>query len=196
MEFSISKFPNIVFGKAALSPPYLVDESNTGITTTVSMEQGSEYKRCERCRVNSAAIINLRRSRTHETVIIQATFAALASSALKGCDLCKLLRQGLIYSTACPAEYEALQRSKQSVVLWYSPANTFHKGMFPPSTRDNFVVSCSVYPKWYMSLIPFHFGPEHGGEELASSSNDLGQRSGKRRSQAEEYLLALAHCND
>jgi hypothetical protein len=145
------------------------------------MEQGSEHKRCERCKANSGAISNLRRSRRYKTVIVQETFAALESSAHKGCDLCKLLRQGLIYSTASPAEYVALQSGKQSVVLWYSPADTFHKGMFPPSTRDNFVVSCSVHPKWHMSLIPFHFGPEHGGEEPASSSDDVGQRSGKRR---------------
>jgi hypothetical protein len=159
------------------------------------MEQGSEYKRCERCRANSGAIINLRRSWRNKTVIVQATFATLESSAHKGCDLCKLLRQGLIYSTASPAEYEALQSGKQSVVLWYSPASTFDKGMFPPSTQDNFVVSCSVYPKWHMSLIPFHFGPEHGGEEPASASDDVGQRSGKHRMRAEQYFLALIHRN-
>ena len=157
------------------------------------MEQGSEHKRCEKCRANSGAIINLRRSRSYKTVIVQPTFAALESSAHKGCDLCKLLRQGLIYSTAGPAEYEALQSSEQSVVLWYAPAN-IHSRMFPPSTQDNFVVSCSVYPKWYKDLIPFHFGPEHGGEEPASSS-DVGQRCGKRRMQAEQYVFALIHCN-
>jgi hypothetical protein len=159
------------------------------------MEQGSEHKRCERCRANSGAIINLRHSSRHKTVIVQATFAALESSAHKGCDLCRLLRQGLIYSTASPAEYEALRSGKHSVVLWYSPANTFNKGIFPPSTQDNFVVSCSVYPKWHMNLIPFHFGPEYGGEEPASSSDDVGQRSGKRRMQAEQYFLVLIHCN-
>lgn len=176
-------------------PQHLVDEPNAGSTTTVSMEQGSENKRCERCRANSGAITNLRRSRRYETVIVQETFAALESSAHKGCDICKLLRQGLIYSTASPAEYEALQSGKQSIVLWYSPANTFQKGMFPPSTRDNFVVSCSVYPKSHMNLIPFHFGPEHGGEEPASSSDDVGQRSGKCRMLAEQYFLVLIHYN-
>jgi len=157
------------------------------------MEQGSEHKRCERCRANSGAITNLRRSRRYESVIVQETFAALESSAYDGCDLCKLLRQGLIYSTADLAEYEALQSSKQYIVLWYSPANTSHKGIFPPSTQDNFVVSCSVYSKWHMNLIPFHFKPEHGGEEPASSS-DVGQRSSKCRMQAEQYFLALIHC--
>jgi hypothetical protein len=154
--------------------------TNLGVTSTVTMESALEQGRCEKCRANTSAVVNLQNLRGLQTVIMQATFAALESSARDGCDLCRLLRQGLIFSTASQAEYEALIASKQSVVLWYSPANRFQKGMFPPSTRDNFVVSCSVYPKWHKALIPFHHRSGRRGKELANSSEGR-QKPSKRR---------------
>jgi hypothetical protein len=151
--------------------------SNTAIVTA-KMDIGYGRKRCERCSTNTKAIINLKGSRRFQTVIMQSDFAALQSSARGGCDVCRLVRQGLIYSTASPAEYEELRNSKQSIVLWYSPASTFQKGIFPPSSTDHFVVSCLVYPKWHMNLIPFRSELESGDEEPAVL-DILGQTSGK-----------------
>jgi hypothetical protein len=153
--------------------------SNTGNCTS-KMDTGYEQKRCERCSTNTRAIINLKGPRRFQTVILQNNFAALESSAQWGCDVCRLVRQGLIYSTASPAEYEALRNSKQSIVLWYAPASTFNKGMFPPSSTDNYIVSCSVPPKSHMSLIPFRSEPESGDNE-PSVSITMGQTSGKWR---------------
>lgn len=144
--------------------------TNLGVSSTVTMESALEQERCEKCRANTSAVVNLRNLQCLQTVIMQATFAALESSAREGCDLCRLLTRGLIFSTASQAEYEALRASKQSVVLWYSPANKSQKGMFPPSTRDNFIVSCSVYPKWHKALIPFHQRSGCRGREPANSS--------------------------
>jgi hypothetical protein len=141
------------------------------------MDLGNEWKRCERCSTNAGPIISLTASRRFQTVILQSDFAALQSSAREGCDVCRLVRQGLMYSTASPAEYEALRNSKQPIVLWYSPASTFQKGMFPPSSTDNFVVSCSVYPKWHMNLIPFRSEPSL--KTQPAISNLLRQTSGR-----------------
>jgi hypothetical protein len=152
---------------------------NIGICTA-KMDPGYEQKRCERCSTNTGAIINLKGPRRFQTVILQNNFAALESSARWGCDVCRLMRQGLIYSAASPAEYEALRNSKQSIVLWYSPASTFNKGMFPPSSTDNYIVSCSVLPKWHVNLIPFLSEAESRDNE-PSVSSIMGQTSGKWR---------------
>jgi hypothetical protein len=160
---------------------------NTGIYTA-KMDTGYKQKWCERCYSNTRAIISLKGSRRSQTVIMQTNFTALESSARWGCDVCRLVRQGLIYSTASPAECETLQNSKQSIVLWYSPASTSNKGMFPPSSTDHFIVSCSVPPKWYMNLIPFRSALESGGNE-PSVSRIMGQTFGKWRIPVVQVIL-------
>lgn len=135
-------------------------------------------RRCETCTANSRAIFGLMGTQRNKTVWIQPTFAALRCSAREGCDLCRLMEQSLAYSSASKVEYDALEQSAQRIVLWYSPASTFKKAMFPPSNKDNFAVSCSAFPKWHISLIPFLCEPVHDTEGSAGSNN-VGEKSGE-----------------